>query len=991
MNSTEALQSDPHCNAAVADGAEPQPAEADEAGAAHDRERFRGIPKIEVCCVIEAAVRLERLVREYQRLGLQLPDDEEERRRFFTAMLPQEDPVYSLALAFTRTQQIFDSMEVLREVTAEVVEDRYREESVVALELRFWPKLFTHIYGHSYEEVMGAIQQGVEEGRRRCDSEIEVGLMVCAIAGGGEEQFVDTINFAVTYKEAVVGVVVDASEPELLQYLHHLDSVHAAGLKISLKLEEPRDDAASVLSQIRPSRICDSTVIHNPAALDMIRQNRIALELTPAESESDREYVKWLFDHQFSISVNSEFPVVRGTSLTAQFERLAAEEGWTLDQLARMNYRAIAGSFLPEEAKQRVRHQWFRHRGDHQQQQPDDGQLPAPDLDRHSDDDQSEPHDSDCQQVPQSEPPSYSSAGGPPSPMRDARSPSPPRSPSSPRRQPHSRLQDQTPPPHRENHGNRQQLGGETGAGSVAIPNITPPRSPGRDEGDGDENESSHDGIGAGDGRGMENEGFIDDDELEEEGGYRTPTNNVIMPTANDGFNDPFQTPPQCQQPPTPTLAAFGADDDGDDEDDDDEQEEEANGVEGGESESEEEEEEEEDDDTAEEEDTRRLATAVYGCISSEMARIAQCVVHCLAAELLRRCLNEAVQRQLELHKAALLAMQLGAAVGRHGGGGGGREENEGTQEAVEVDDVQLTGQKRPCDGNGDEPRHRPLKRRRRHHHSRRGCKRKRLDGHIAGPPLKKQRVAPGQQQQEGPDEQQQERPGQQRLEEDAGGANPIAEANSPKPSSGREENGKVEEAENEAIEVDDVQLRGQKRPCDGDADGDEPSRRPLKRRRQHHSRRGCKRKRLDGHIAGPPLKKQRVAPVEREEEMGEPNEVKEEEEEHHEPGQEQQEGPGQPQLEEDVAHEPGQQQQEGPGQPQLEEDAGGANPIEEPNNPNPIPPAPSKAKKRRREEEVLKEAFKGSGYWNRSSSNDNEEGGEAKGRPPYRLRRRHK
>ncbi|CEM17494.1 unnamed protein product [Vitrella brassicaformis CCMP3155] len=99
-------------------------------------EWFTNFPKADLRCHLEGCIRPETAVREFKRLGLPLPEGEAAQRAHF---IGSRDNGWNDIMS--RLRQIFEKVEVIEEVVADAIEDRYRQ-GVVLLELKFWPTFY---------------------------------------------------------------------------------------------------------------------------------------------------------------------------------------------------------------------------------------------------------------------------------------------------------------------------------------------------------------------------------------------------------------------------------------------------------------------------------------------------------------------------------------------------------------------------------------------------------------------------------------------------------------------------------------------------------------------------------------------------------------------------------------------------------------------------------------------------------------------------------
>ncbi len=102
-------------------------------------------------------------------------------------------------------------------------------------------------------------------------------------------------------------------------------------------------------------------IINDPAAMDIVRQRNVALEVCPTSnyltssvSSTAEHPIRRLMESGIPLTINSDDPGLFGIDLCHEYEILRRDHGFSIDDFDRCNDIAAAQSFLPLEQKRRV-------------------------------------------------------------------------------------------------------------------------------------------------------------------------------------------------------------------------------------------------------------------------------------------------------------------------------------------------------------------------------------------------------------------------------------------------------------------------------------------------------------------------------------------------------------------------------------------------------------------------------------------------------------
>ena len=209
--------------------------------------------------------------------------------------------------------------------------------------------------------------EALDDARRRAEEAwgIQAQWIFDAVRQFGPEAAERVTHLAARFRDRrVVGIGLggdeERGEPKLFRRVYEI--ARAEGLRLSVHAGETTGPE-SIWHSIRElgaerighavSAVCD------PALIEYLRERQIPIEVcvtsnyaTGAVAPGAEHPVRRMFDAGLMVVINSDDPAMFGTSLHAEYSRLAEHHGFTepeLRELARNSFRA---SFVPETQKQ---------------------------------------------------------------------------------------------------------------------------------------------------------------------------------------------------------------------------------------------------------------------------------------------------------------------------------------------------------------------------------------------------------------------------------------------------------------------------------------------------------------------------------------------------------------------------------------------------------------------------------------------------------------
>ncbi len=330
--------------------------------------QYNDLPKTEIHCHLEGAIRTQTLIEVARQYNLKLPAYEVTELERHVKVLDQLRDLQAVLEAFTIAQNSIAAPEVVERIAWELFEDSAKQ-NIKLFELRFSPDWAFRGHGLDWDQALEGILRAKERAEREFD--MAIGLIAITSRGLGAESCVKTVDWAIRWKECILGIDLADSEAlhPIREFVKPVMKAKESGLKVTVHSGEdtPASAVVDTIKTVDPDRIGHGIhIIEDSAAVDLVRERGLTLEVNPWSNyltnsvhRIEDHPLKRLFDLGVRVTINSDDPEVLDTNLNNEY-RIAHEIlGLRLDDLAVCNRYAFEASFIPAETKQRIWDKYF--------------------------------------------------------------------------------------------------------------------------------------------------------------------------------------------------------------------------------------------------------------------------------------------------------------------------------------------------------------------------------------------------------------------------------------------------------------------------------------------------------------------------------------------------------------------------------------------------------------------------------------------------------
>ncbi|MBD8022291.1 adenosine deaminase [Microbacterium gallinarum] len=350
-----------------------------------DGASIRDLPKVSLHDHLDGGVRPATIVELADAAGVEVPESDPDDLADWFAEKSDSGSLVEYLKTFDLTTAVMQTREGLTRVAREFVED-LAADGVIYGEVRWAPE--QHLSrGLSLDEVVAAVQEGIEEGEdaaERAGRDIRVGQLITAMRH--TDRSLEIAKLAVDWRtRGAVGFDIAGPEDgfpasnhrEAFDYLASQffpSTVHAgeaAGLdSIRSALLDGRalrlGHGVRIAEDLEVvSRAGEEVLVQFGDLARWVRDREITLELSPSSNLQTGAISAWgttmedhpfdlLYQLGFSVTVNVDNRTMSRTSLTRELALLAETFDYGLDDLESFQLNAAAGAFLPVEEREEL-------------------------------------------------------------------------------------------------------------------------------------------------------------------------------------------------------------------------------------------------------------------------------------------------------------------------------------------------------------------------------------------------------------------------------------------------------------------------------------------------------------------------------------------------------------------------------------------------------------------------------------------------------------
>ena len=330
--------------------------------------KYNDLPKIEIHCHLEGAIRTQTIIEVAKEYNLKLPSYDANELDRHVKVYDQLQNLEAVLEAFAIFQNSITSPEVVGRIAWELFEDSAKQ-NIRLFEVRFSPDWAFH--GHNLD--WDACLEGLLRARERAEKEFDMAIGFIAITSRsmGPASCVETVDWAIRHREHILGIDLADSERDfpLSEFVDPVKKAKEAGLKVTIHTGEDTSAAfvKETIELANPDRIGHGIhAIDDIQVVELIKERAITLEVNPWSNYLtnsirviEEHPLKKLFELGVKVTINSDDPEVLETNLNNEY-RIAHEVlGMRMEDIAACNRYAYEASFLPDEAKKRIWDKYF--------------------------------------------------------------------------------------------------------------------------------------------------------------------------------------------------------------------------------------------------------------------------------------------------------------------------------------------------------------------------------------------------------------------------------------------------------------------------------------------------------------------------------------------------------------------------------------------------------------------------------------------------------
>jgi adenosine deaminase len=331
--------------------------------------KYNDIPKTEIHCHLEGAIRTQTILDVAREYNLKLPTYEVVELDKHVKVFDQLRDLQAVLDAFTIFQNSITSPAVVERIAWELFEDCARQ-NIKLFEVRFSPDWAFHGHSLDWDESLEALLRAKE--RAEHELEMAIGIIAISSRGMGAESCVKTVDWAIRNKGHIQAV--DLADGELLypmgDFVKPILKAKDAGLKVTIHTGEdtPASYVWDTIHAFQPNRLGHGIhSIEDMKVVELIRERDVTLEVNPwsnyltnSVKTIEEHPLKKLFDLGVRVTINSDDPEVLETNVNNEY-RIAQEIlGMSMEDIATCNRYAFESSFIEETAKQRIWDKYFK-------------------------------------------------------------------------------------------------------------------------------------------------------------------------------------------------------------------------------------------------------------------------------------------------------------------------------------------------------------------------------------------------------------------------------------------------------------------------------------------------------------------------------------------------------------------------------------------------------------------------------------------------------
>jgi adenosine deaminase len=331
--------------------------------------KYNDIPKTEIHCHLEGAIRTQTIIDIAREYNLRLPSYDASELDKHVKVYDQLRDLEAVLEAFGIFQNSITSPVVFERIAWELFED-CAKQNIKLFEVRFSPDWAFHGHDVNWDACLESLLRAKERAEKEFD--MAIGIIAITSRGMGADSCVKTVDWAIRHKRHIQAV--DLADGETLfpisDFAGPILKAKDAGLKVTIHTGEdtPASAVVETIQAVDPDRIGHGIhIMEDMKAVELVKERGITLEVNPWSNyltnsvpTIESHPLKKLFDLGVRVTINSDDPEVLETNVNNEY-RIAHEIlGMSMEDIDTCNRYAFDASFIDEAAKQRIWNKYFK-------------------------------------------------------------------------------------------------------------------------------------------------------------------------------------------------------------------------------------------------------------------------------------------------------------------------------------------------------------------------------------------------------------------------------------------------------------------------------------------------------------------------------------------------------------------------------------------------------------------------------------------------------
>ena len=245
--------------------------------------KYNLLPKAELHCHLEGAIRTATIIDIAREHGLDLPAYDVPGLNPRVKVFDQLKDLGTVLQAFGIAQKSITSPAVVERIADELFEDTGLQ-NIKLLEVRFSPDWAFSGHRVHWDEAL----EGILRAKRRAAERfgMAIGLIAITSRSMGAGSCDKTVDWAIRWKDHIHAVDLADSEDEhpIKDFVKPLLRAKEAGLKVTVHSGEdtPASAVMDTICAVNPDRIGHGThIIYDRAAIELVKERGVTLEMCP--------------------------------------------------------------------------------------------------------------------------------------------------------------------------------------------------------------------------------------------------------------------------------------------------------------------------------------------------------------------------------------------------------------------------------------------------------------------------------------------------------------------------------------------------------------------------------------------------------------------------------------------------------------------------------------------------------------------------------------